>query len=121
MRDTTSELDYLLTARHLPGRVRQDFAVLSSDDAGKLVLIRFEQLAEGEEDAGPPSERNLSPFDERPMRGCDRAVYILGRGKRNLRRGLAGGRVVNIAQAFGSTGRFSTVDPVTDLIHRPVP
>ena len=63
--DAAGELDHLETARDLAARVVEHLAVLGGDDAGELVEVLGDQLAETEHHPRALDDRRLAPLRER--------------------------------------------------------
>ncbi len=77
VRYAARELDHLEAAGHLAQCVGQDLAVLGGDDRGELPPPLVEQLAEGEQDLGPPGQRRGAPVGEGRPRRLHRLLHDL--------------------------------------------
>src|SRR5262249_39853223 len=95
-------------------RVGEHLAVLGGEQARKVLSMRVEELADPEEELGPPCDRERAPRRERFFRGLDGGVDLLDRREID-RAGLhAGGRVEDDAAAPGLAFADRAADPVVD-------
>jgi hypothetical protein len=106
------ELDVFEAARHFALSVGEHLAVFGGDDAGELIDVLLEELAEAEHHACAAQRRLRGPRGKRSLRGGDRSVELgsIGQGNQSLH--LAGGGVVNLRGAARGTGDGFSVDPV---------
>jgi hypothetical protein len=116
-RDAAGELHDLEAALHLASRVREHLPVLAGDGCGKLVLPAVHDLAEGEEHAGTPRDRDVAPLLERRRGGRHRAVDVAGLGQHDLGLLLTGGGVEHGRRAGRAPLGLRAVDPVLDGPH----
>ena len=74
-------LDHLEPARDLAERVGVHLAVLAREDAGDVVAVRVEELADAEEELGAPRERERAPGREASFAAGDGGVDLLDEAK----------------------------------------
>src|SRR5205814_8471109 len=79
--EAAAELDHLESARNLAERVREHLAVLGREQAGEILTMRVEELADAEEELGAPPQRERTPLRESTLRGLDSSVALLSRRK----------------------------------------
>ena len=97
VRQAAGELDHLESAADLAHRVRQHFAVLARQDLGEVALAALDELAEGEEDARPGSERRPAPRSCGVGRRGDRRIDRRRIGKGDPRAWFAARGIVDVA------------------------
>jgi hypothetical protein len=108
------ELDDLHAADDLAAGVLEDLAVLGGDQAGELVLVALEQLAEAEHHARAAGQRHVAPRGEGAPGGLDRGVDVGRVGQEHLGLLCSRGGIEHGRGARRGPGRLPAADPVLD-------
>jgi len=112
MRNAGGEFDDFEAAGGLATGVGEDFAVLGGDEAGEVVEVLLEELAETEEDAGATQRRLGGPGWESGLSGGYSGVEFGAAGQRDEGLHLTGGRIEDVGLTPGCAGDGFAIDPM---------
>jgi hypothetical protein len=117
VRDAAGKVDALEPPRHLSLGIREDLAMLGRY-RGRQVLAMFEdELAQSEQQVGPPPERRSRPGPGRVHGQSDRRVDLGGGRKADLCYLDAPSGVIDRSPSTGISRLGPTTHPVTDGLH----
>ncbi|CAB4584153.1 unannotated protein [freshwater metagenome] len=114
VRNTTRELNNLLTTRDFAEGIREDLAVLGGQNLGEFALLGIEQFAEIKEDRLATRNRGVAPFGIRRISAGNGLLDISLVREDNAFGFLAEGRVVDGGGAIGCAVVACAVNPVGD-------
>ena len=93
LRHAAREFHHFDAAQHFASGIAEHLAVLAGDDAGELVVVRFQQLLELEHHPGPAQRRPFTPGREGRVRRDYRRIDHMAIGEDDFGRHGAGRRI----------------------------